>query len=42
MKENEMIHTGRVGPLGGKEGAGRLSPLTAAMDLLAEVFGIYG
>ena len=41
MKENEMIHTGRVLIVEGKYDAARLSHLTDAMILLTDGFGIY-
>ena len=41
MKENEMIHTGRVLIVEGKYDAARLSHLTDAMVLLTDGFGIY-
>ena len=40
MKENEMIHTGRVLIVEGKYDAARLSHLTDAMILLTDGFGI--
>ena len=41
MKENEMIHTGRVLIVEGKYDAVRLAHLTDAMILLTDGFGIY-
>ena len=41
MKENKMIHTGRVLIVEGKYDAARLSHLTDAMILLTDGFGIY-
>lgn len=41
MKENEMIHTGRVLIVEGKYDAARLSHLTDVMILLTDGFGIY-
>ncbi len=41
MKENEMIHTGRVLIVEGKYDAARLSHLTDAMILLTDGFAIY-